>query len=359
MRTTRWMPRTAIVLAMFGATTALVRADWVDTFDSDVNGGFDQAWTFTDEEVRILGNAGTYTLPLLVDGRLEFVANAPEATAGNADVFVVGLVGPDVPLAEPDPIFADVRLRGTVSAPANILTLAGGASRSNNNIFLLARFDGFSGYLLAIDYANGDVDLVRIDNGNVSAQPVDAGVIPGFNRSRSYVLEMTAIDQTISGFVFEVGSRVPLVDLTIDDGFYFEGWSGLGTAINANDDFGDSRTILGAAFDDVSSVSLPINKSIGDLTGDGFIAFDDLAVLLSNWDDDVPAGLGNLVDAKNTRVNFDDLAVLLSEWTGPDPAGSPQAVLAVPEPSSCLLAILGVLGLGLARSRRPTRRMIE
>ena len=65
----------------------------------------------------------------------------------------------------------------------------------------------------------------------------------------------------------------------------------------------------------------------GDLTGNEFVDFDDLAVLLSNWDQNVSALLGNLVDAANTPVNFDDLAVLLSAWTGPDLGGSPQQLL--------------------------------
>ena len=68
----------------------------------------------------------------------------------------------------------------------------------------------------------------------------------------------------------------------------------------------------------------PIPGPAADLTGNGFVDFDDLAILLINWDQNVSAALGNLVDAENTRVNFDDLAVLLSAWTGPRPAASPQ-----------------------------------
>ena len=94
---------------------------------------------------------------------------------------------------------------------------------------------------------------------------------------------------------------------------------------------------------------------LSDLTHNGFVDFDDLSVLLSNWDQDVSAALGNLVDPDGTPVNFDDLAVLLSEWTGPDPAGSPEAALgaaAVPEPSSLLLAVIAVCGLSICRQRR-------
>ncbi|MCH8046792.1 MAG: PEP-CTERM sorting domain-containing protein [Planctomycetes bacterium] len=94
-----------------------------------------------------------------------------------------------------------------------------------------------------------------------------------------------------------------------------------------------------------------------DLTGNGFVDFEDLTVLLANWNKDVTAADGNLVEPLTTVVNFDDLTVLLADWTGPGPAGSPQAALgdnAVPEPSTLLLALMATIGLstGLGRRRR-------
>ena len=56
-----------------------------------------------------------------------------------------------------------------------------------------------------------------------------------------------------------------------------------------------------------------------------------------------------------TVVNFADPTVLLADWTGPGPAGSPEAALgtvAVPEPSSLLLALLATLGLSFHRRQR-------
>ena len=93
-----------------------------------------------------------------------------------------------------------------------------------------------------------------------------------------------------------------------------------------------------------------------DLTGNGFVDFDDLAILLSNWEQDASAALGNLVDANGSPINFDDLAVLLADWTGPDAAGSPAGAIgaqAVPEPSTLALALVAALvGLSAVRRRR-------
>ncbi len=64
-----------------------------------------------------------------------------------------------------------------------------------------------------------------------------------------------------------------------------------------------------------------------DLTGNGFVDFEDLTVLLANWNQNVSAAEGNLVDAGGSPVNFEDLTVLLAAWTGPGPAGAPQAAV--------------------------------
>ncbi|MCH8047663.1 MAG: hypothetical protein IID44_28550, partial [Planctomycetes bacterium] len=60
-----------------------------------------------------------------------------------------------------------------------------------------------------------------------------------------------------------------------------------------------------------------------DLTGNGFVDFADLTVLLAAWNRNVSAAEGNLVDADGTPVNFEDLTVLLAAWTGPGAAGAP------------------------------------
>ena len=63
------------------------------------------------------------------------------------------------------------------------------------------------------------------------------------------------------------------------------------------------------------------------------VAFEDLTVLLANWNRNVATAEGNLVDPVDTPVNFEDLTVLLAAWTGPGPSPAPADGAAVPEPS--------------------------
>ncbi|MCH8042148.1 MAG: endonuclease/exonuclease/phosphatase family protein [Planctomycetes bacterium] len=105
----------------------------------------------------------------------------------------------------------------------------------------------------------------------------------------------------------------------------------------------------------VSAQGIVLASLLGDITDNGFVDFEDLTVLLANWNKDVGADGGNLVDPLTTVVNFEDLTVLLAAWTGPGPAGAPEAALgaeAVPEPTSLLLAMLGLLGMLLTSRRR-------
>ncbi|MCH8047806.1 MAG: hypothetical protein IID44_29280 [Planctomycetes bacterium] len=47
------------------------------------------------------------------------------------------------------------------------------------------------------------------------------------------------------------------------------------------------------------------------------IDFDDLTILLANWNRHTTPARGNLVDSTNTPVNSQDLTVLLADGTGP------------------------------------------
>ena len=118
----------------------------------------------------------------------------------------------------------------------------------------------------------------------------------------------------------------------------------------------DSRSNnLVGAIPPMLTVQFTLASLPSDLTNNGFVDFEDLTVLLANWNQNVTAAEGNLVDAANTPVNFEDLTVLLADWTGPGPAGSPEAALAteaVPEPSSLALAVLGLLSVVCCRRRR-------
>ena len=123
-------------------------------------------------------------------------------------------------------------------------------------------------------------------------------------------------------------------------------WFGFSAAIS------DERAIVGARQgDDLvrnsgTAFLFATGEPSSDLTGDGFVDFDDLAVLLANWDQDVGASLGNLVDRTNTFIDFDDRDALLDDWTGPGSVSSSSAALiaqAVPEPSSLIIAVIGFI----------------
>ena len=86
---------------------------------------------------------------------------------------------------------------------------------------------------------------------------------------------------------------------------------------------------------------------LSDLTGNGFVDFQDLTLLLANWNAMVAAGEGNLVDPSGSVVDFADLTVLLADWTGPGAIPSPRAVdqvaAQVPEPTAATLAMIGLM----------------
>ena len=65
-----------------------------------------------------------------------------------------------------------------------------------------------------------------------------------------------------------------------------------------------------------------------DLTGDGFVDFQDITILLAHWNQQAGAASGNLHHAESTPVDFADLSVLLAGWTGPAPsAARPQHIV--------------------------------
>jgi hypothetical protein len=96
----------------------------------------------------------------------------------------------------------------------------------------------------------------------------------------------------------------------------------------------DSLFDAGSYVLDVSSEA--VVTLVGDLTGNGFVDFADLTLLLASWNKATNAASGNLVDPTGSVVNFADLTVLLAAWTGSGPGGSPvggQMSVGQPTPS--------------------------
>ena len=85
----------------------------------------------------------------------------------------------------------------------------------------------------------------------------------------------------------------------------------------------------------------------GDLDGDGFVGINDLNIVLSNWNQNVPPGDPLADPSGDGFVGIDDLNEVLGNWNaGTPPAGS----VAVPEPAG--LAMLGTAGLAAIGRRR-------
>jgi hypothetical protein len=248
------------------------------------------------------------------------------------DLFVAGVVG----LGDPQHRFGDVTVRSTVFATSGF-NFTPAPARGNNHNFVIARLNlnaesnTTSGYVLALDYQTGDVDLIRSDESQI-VELNASGEVSGFDPSRSYMLELQAEGSNLTGRVFDAG--VPVVTVSASDTTYTSGWSGVGAIINTDTGLGDARTFIAAGFDDVSStaISTPI---IYDLTGDGQVTLADLARFSVNFGkpDDAVFSEGDFDG--NQRVTLNDLVLLKSQLVAPSAA-------VVPEPSTWALGLIGI-----------------
>jgi len=78
----------------------------------------------------------------------------------------------------------------------------------------------------------------------------------------------------------------------------------------------------------------------GDLDGDGFVGIDDLNMVLSNWNQNVPPGNPLADPSGDGFVGIDDLNTVLGNWNNGTP---PSSAANIPEPSSALM--IGLTGL--------------
>ncbi|MCH8921790.1 MAG: hypothetical protein IIA67_01440, partial [Planctomycetes bacterium] len=152
------------------------------------------------------------------------------------------------------------------------------------------------------------------------------GLIPGEEFDRIDVTGEAVLDGVLriepirldNDFEFQVGDRFELLTFGSHVGD-FSSYEGLQL---------DGGLSLRPTLSD-SGLQLTVVRSLAaDLTGDGFVDFQDLTILLANWNLPVSAIFGNLIDPLNTLVNFQDLTSLLAQWTGPGPVASPPAAAA-------------------------------
>tara|TARA_R110002111_G_scaffold73520_4_gene117463 strand:+ start:52 stop:837 length:786 start_codon:yes stop_codon:yes gene_type:complete len=89
---------------------------------------------------------------------------------------------------------------------------------------------------------------------------------------------------------------------------------------------------------DFETLNLP-----GDLNSDGFVGIDDLNLVLSNWNLNVPPANPLADPSGDNFVGIDDLNEVLANWNTGTP---PAAGAAVPEPATMgLLALGGLMAL--------------
>jgi endonuclease I len=83
----------------------------------------------------------------------------------------------------------------------------------------------------------------------------------------------------------------------------------------------------------------------GDLDGDGFVGINDLNIVLSNWNQNVPPANPQADPSGDGFVGIDDLNEVLGNWN----AGTPPGSAAVPEPGT--IALLGLGTVAMLRRR--------
>ncbi len=103
---------------------------------------------------------------------------------------------------------------------------------------------------------------------------------------------------------------------------------------------GESATSrLNIEIESIEIRELTVTNLPGDLNGDGFVGLDDLDIILSNWNLDVPPADAAADPTGDGFVGLADLDIVLNNWnTGTPPNGS-----AIPEPASFTLLSLGGL----------------
>ncbi len=248
---TRRMRYLVAAMAATGLTTAsTVHADWHDDF----NDGDTAGWTFVNHAGNppissVAVSGGT----LILEHTLGWV----DPSGSGFDQTLTGL--------RTDETFSDVVVRATISPRGLQTTLAGGAETANNYVYLVARSNFLNGYVLAFDWGERDFDIYRVENGI----PVEHGNDPnapqtrihGLDLTQTYVMELSAIGDTITGRLYDADGVTLRSELVWTDGAYSSGWSGIGAYVNG-DLAGGSGTFISAAFDNVSSVAIPEPASL-------------------------------------------------------------------------------------------------
>ncbi len=85
-----------------------------------------------------------------------------------------------------------------------------------------------------------------------------------------------------------------------------------------------------------------VSTLTGDLDGDGFVGIDDLNLVLSNWNQNVPPGNPLADPSSDGFVGIDDLNLVLANWNAGIPPGE---ISHIPEPTTLTCLGFGILSL--------------
>lgn len=248
-----------------------------------------------------------------------------------------------------DNFFTSVAIfKGSVFSGENVVYSADISSPDNDIAGLYVRYTGNSDVGLENTYyfvrltTNGSRDSVNLhkvkDGVEVTlAQGVDA---PPFAEGETHKLQLAA--QT-------VGNTVELT-VSIDN----QAITGMDPFVDAtNPILGPGRVGVGQStnpvyFDNISFLGRDTIVQ-GDFNGDGDINMADFLILATNFNT-VDKGVADGDLDFNGRVNGKDFLAFREIFNSQGQAG----VAGVPEPSSCLLSLLGIVGFAMGLRRRTT-----
>lgn len=101
------------------------------------------------------------------------------------------------------------------------------------------------------------------------------------------------------------------------------------------------------------TITLDSDLIFADANLDGFVGIDDLNIVLSNWNQQVPKGdftQGDLAGIGDGFVGIDDLNIVLTLWNLGTPPSADALSAAIPEPGSASVLLVGAFA-GCIRCR--------
>ncbi len=202
------------------------------------------------------------------------------------------------------------------------------------------------------DFSTNTAGTLTIANGHFTQHPTgileielggtDAGAGHDvLDVARNLTVDGTLNVSLIHGFVPQAGDSFDILDWGFS---LFGSFSTMNLPSLAGDlDWDTSNLLIDGTLSVFSTAAIP-----GDLNGDGFVGIDDLNIVLSNWNQNVPPADPLADPSGDGFVGIDDLNTVLSNWNN----GTPPLLenTNIPEPATAVYGTL-VVTLGFCRRR--------